>query len=101
MVSKNTRYYLDSKLCNLLGLDSSQMFSISEIKNKLNSKHIKTVTQLYGLKSSCGCGNCGVGIEDFIEYVKKNLIVVDNKPQCYYFEFNQKPSAVTELVGFE
>ena len=64
--------------------------------------HIKTASTLFAdLKSRCGCGQCSLNKDDFIQYIKENLVIKDIKPDCNYYEFNQKPIQIKEIMNFE
>ncbi len=100
MVSKKQRF--SSDLTKLLGLDPMKLYSFKEIESMITTAHIKTATKLFSdLKSSCGCGQCGLNKKDFVDYIKENLVIKDVKPSCNYYEFNQKPVQITSIVDFE
>ena len=102
MVSNYKKYQFSSDLIKLLDLDPTQSFSYKEIKSMITPNHINIATKLFtDLKSSCNCGHCYVNINDFMKYIKKNLIINNTKPFCDYYEFNQKPLQVKELINFE
>ena len=102
MVSNYKKYRFSNDLIKLLGLNPTKSFSYKEIESIITPDHIKTATELFtNLKSSCNCGHCYVNTADFMKYIKQNLIINNTKPFCDYYEFNQKPLQVKEVINFE
>ena len=100
MNSKKHRF--SSEICNLLGIDSMKLHSFKEIGSIITIAHIKTASKLFpDLKSKCGCGQCGLNKQDLVDYIKENLIIKDLRPSCNYYEFNQKPTLITNLVNLD
>ena len=93
-----SRVYLDKNLLNLLNINN-KLYKFDDIEliirnNKLSYKIIKNTFPKF---KGCNCSNmdCDGTIKLFIEYIKKELIICSELPECnYYYESNQKPTMI-------
>ena len=97
-------FQFDMKLLKLLNKDQSQKYTLDEIKNTLDNIELKTV-DIKGLfknfkRCKCANGQCVVNNINFFQYIKNNLVIIDdNIPDCnFYFESKPEPNKVSSIV---
>ena len=88
-------YYYKESLLKLLNIKNNK-YHINYITGIVNEKKITTsmIRNLYPNFKTCNCKNngCIIITEDFVKYIKQNLIIDDGKPECdFYYDINQTP----------
>lgn len=86
-------YTFQNSLLRFLGIDTNKSYTMAFIRSKLQVKkpNQKDFKHLFPTYSGCCCGSCPVDINELINFIKKELIIKSDKPECYFYEFNQKP----------
>jgi len=89
-------YKFKNSLLRYLGLDINKSYSINDIRLKIKNKKIdqQEFKKNFPSYSGCGCGSCPVDLDKLVTYIKKEFILRSDKPDCDYYEFNQKPISV-------
>jgi hypothetical protein len=89
-------YHYKESLISLLNLDKNTKYHITYISSLLREKKITNniIKNLYPDFKSCNCKGktCMINYDDFIKYIKLNLLIDDGTPECsYYFAPNIQP----------
>jgi len=100
-----TKYSFDSDLLRYLELDYNKKYTFNNIIQIIRKK-IKTgkfknseIVTLFPSYECCACETCNVNMHHFARFIENNLIIQENKPDCYYYEFNQQPIELTSFLS--
>ena len=92
--------YLNKNLLKLLNINN-KLYTYNDIelivKNTILS--YKMIKNIFPKFKGCNCSNinCESTIQLFILYIKKELVISNELPECnYYYESNQKPIMIND-----
>lgn len=91
-------YHFKNELLEYLHLPVDVKYKMTDIETKIKQKKKITgseIKQIFPDFKVCNCGVCSVDPPYLIDYIKKNLLIKNDKPPYSFFEFNQEP--VTDI----
>ena len=93
-------YYITNDLLGFLGLDLDKSYTYDYITKIIKKKkfNMQDVLDHFPSFSTCLCGNCKINKSQFLYFVDKNCIIINTKPNCLYYEYNQKPIKINNFV---
>jgi hypothetical protein len=84
---------------NLLCCSPYKTYTINQIEDMIDSKRLRgcDVKLYFPDFPTCSCTQCIIDTNNFINYIKKKLILKSDKPTCEYFEYYQKPTEILSI----